>query len=106
VAIDYEDQLAAVRRAGLLAQGEFWNDVRAYSIKMIGQPGVPIPARRITNYWLTTGSEAEDSELRRIVSLEIDETSSHFNRTGGHSPSVLKLDCATPAQEQTASAQR
>src|SRR5262249_41892445 len=39
----YAEQLAAVRRAGLSAQSEFWNDVRAHSISMIGAPGVRIP---------------------------------------------------------------
>jgi hypothetical protein len=31
---------------------------------------------RTSNFWVTTGSEAEDREMRRIVSLEIDEDSS------------------------------
>jgi len=73
IALDYGDQLAAVRRAGGSAESEFWNDVRVYSISTIGAPGVPIPVHRTSSYWVTTGSEAEDRELRRVVSLEIDE---------------------------------
>ena len=106
IAADYADQLAALRQAGVSAQTEFWNDVRAYSISMIGAPGVPIPGRRTSNYWVTTGSEAEDHELHRIVPLEIDEASSQLIRTGGYSPSALKPDCRTAPQELTAKAER
>lgn len=95
IAVDYADEWAAVRQAGVSAQTEFWNDVRAYSISMIGAPGVPIPGRRTNNYWMTTGSEAEDRELRRLVSLEIDETSSQLIRNGEYSPPALNPDCRT-----------
>lgn len=106
IAVDYADQLAAVGQARVSAQSEFWNDVRAYSISMIGAPGVPIPGRRTSKYWVTTGSEAEDGELRRIVSLEIDAASSQLIRTGEYSPSALKPDCRTAPQELTAKAER
>jgi hypothetical protein len=106
IAADYADQLAALRQAGVSAQTEFWNDVRAYSISMIGAPGVPIPGRRTSKNWVTTGSEAEDHELRRIVPLEIDEASSQLIRTGRYSPSALKPDCRTAPQELTAKAER
>lgn len=106
IAVDYGDQLASVIRAGVSAESGFWNDVRVYSISMIGAAGVPIPVHRTSNYWGTTGSEAEDRELRRIVSLEIDEATSHLLPTSGHSPSALKPDCRTAAQQSTALAQR
>ncbi len=99
IAVDYADQLATVRQAGASAQSEFWKDVRVYSISMIGAPGVPIPVHRTSKYWVTTGSEADDSELRRIVPLEIDEASSQLIRTGGYSPSALTPDCRTEAQD-------
>jgi hypothetical protein len=79
IAVDYAHQLAAVRQAGVSAQSKFWNDVRAYSVSMIGAPGVPIPGRRTSKYWVTTGSAAEDLELRRIVSFEIDEASAQLS---------------------------
>ena len=94
IAVDYGDQLAAVRRAGVSAESEFWNDVRVHSISMIGAPGVPIPVHRTSNYWVTTGSEAEDRELRRVLSLEIDEALP----TSGYSPSASRPDCRTAAQ--------
>ena len=50
-----------------LAESEFWNDVSMYSISMIGAPGVPIPVHRTSSHSVTTGSEAEDRELRRVV---------------------------------------
>ena len=81
IAADYADQFAAVRQAGTYPQSEFWNDLRAYSTSMIGASGVPIPGHRSSKYRLTTGSAAEDSELRRIVSVEIDEASSQIIRT-------------------------
>ena len=64
------------------AQSSFWNDARLYSISMIGAPGVPIPAHRTSKYSVTTGSEAEDRELRRMVSLEIDESRSQLVSDG------------------------
>lgn len=99
ITVDFADQLAAVRRAGVSAENEFWNDVRVYSISMIGAPGAPIPVHRTSNYWMTTGSEAEDRELRRLVSLEIDDVSSQQIPTGGYSSSPLKIVClpADPA---------
>jgi hypothetical protein len=106
IAVDYADQLAAVIQAGVSAQSEFWNDVRAYSISMIGAPGVPIPGRRTGKYWVTTGSEAQDRELRRIVALEIDESSSQLIRTGGYSPSAVRPDCRTAPQRLTTKAER
>ena len=87
IALDYGDELAAVRRAGVSAESEFWNDVSVYSISMIAAPGVPIPVHRTSNYWVTTGSEADDRELRRVVSLEIDEVTSRLLPTSGYSPS-------------------
>ena len=97
IAVDYADQFAAVKQAGGSAQIEFWYDVHVYSISMIGAAGVPIPVHRTSNYWVTTGSEEEDRELRRVVSLEIDEVASQF-LTSGYSPSALKPDCRTAAQ--------
>jgi hypothetical protein len=75
ISADYADQLAAVKQTGMSAESGFWNDVREYSISMIG-PGVPIPVHRTSNYWVTTRSKAEDRDLRGIVLLEIDEASS------------------------------
>jgi hypothetical protein len=75
ISVDYVNQLAAVRGARVFAKRAFWNDVRAHAISMIGAPGVPIPGRETSKYSVTTGSEAEDRELRRIVSVEIDERS-------------------------------
>jgi hypothetical protein len=74
--------------------------------RKIGPPVVPIPVRRTSSYRVTTGSVAEDSELRRIVSLEIDEATSQLLPTSGDSASVLKPDCRTAAQQPTAVAQR
>jgi hypothetical protein len=90
IAADYVDQLVAVKEVGMPAQSAFWNDVREYSIRMIGPPGVPIPVHRTSNYWVTTDSEAEDHDLRRIVSLEIDEASSQLLPTGQYSPLALR----------------
>ena len=39
IALDFGDQLAAARRAGVSAENEFWNDVRMCSISMIGASG-------------------------------------------------------------------
>jgi len=94
IAIDYRNELAA-KQAGMSAQSGFWNDVRAHSIRMIGAPGAPI--HRTTKYWVTTGSDAEDRELRQIVSLEIDEASSQLIPAGEYSPSTLKPDCRNVA---------
>jgi hypothetical protein len=105
IAAEYADQLAAVKQAGISAQSGFWNDVREYSVGMIGAPGVPIPVHRTSNYWVTTGSEAEDRELRRIVSLEIDEASSQSVHSGEYSPSVLNPECRDGSQERNAKAQ-
>ena len=105
VAVDYADQLAALNQAGVCAQNGFWNDVRVYSMSMIGTLGVPIPAHRTSNYSVTTGSEAEDRELRRIVSLEIDEVSSQLIPTGEYSPSALSPECHYAGQKPTAKAQ-
>ncbi|MBV8050395.1 MAG: hypothetical protein JOZ80_04355 [Acidobacteriaceae bacterium] len=101
-AVDYAQQLTAVRKVRVSAQTEFWSDVRAYSISMVGSPGVPIPGRRLGKYSVTTGSETGDRELRRIVSLEIDESRSKLNRTTEDSFSALESDCQTAAQELTA----
>jgi len=98
LAIDFAEQLATAKQAGLSAESAFWNDVGAYSISMIGPPGVPIPLHRTSNYWVTTGSEAEDQELRRIVSVEIDEASSHLNPTSDYSPLVLNPECRNAGQ--------
>lgn len=105
IAVDYADQLAAVKQAGVFAQPEFWNEVRAYSISMIGAPGEPIPGRRASKYWVTTGSELNDRELRRTVSLEIAEASSQLIRTGGYFPSAL-TGCRTAPQELISNAER
>jgi hypothetical protein len=105
VAVDYADELAVVNQAGVSAQSGFWNDVRVYSISMIGTLGIPIPVHRTSNYSVTTGSEAEDRELRRIVSLEIDEMSSQLIPTGEYSPSALSPECHNPGQKPTAKAQ-
>ena len=100
IAAGYATQLAEVNQAGMRAESGFWKDMHEYSIGMIGPPGVPIPVHRNSNYWVTTGSEAEDRELRRIVSLEIDEAS-----TGEYSPLALNPQCRTAGQEPTAKAQ-
>jgi hypothetical protein len=105
IADDYADQLAAVKQAGASTQSEFWNDVREHSIGMIGPPGVPIPVHQASNYWMTTGSEAEDRELRRIVSLEIDEANSQLIRAGEYSPLALNLGCRNAGEERTATDQ-
>lgn len=105
IAVDYGDQLAAVRRAGVSAESDFWNDVREYSISMIGAPGVPIPVHQASSYWVTTGSEAEDRELRRAVSLEIDEATAELVLSG-FSPLALNPECQTTGHEPTAKAQR
>jgi hypothetical protein len=105
IAVEYADQLATAKQAGLSAESAFWNDLRAYSINMIGPPGVPIPLHRTSNYWVTTGSEADDRDLRRIVSLEIDEASSQLNPTSEYSPLALNPDCQEASQERTAQAQ-
>lgn len=105
IAADYADQLGAVKQAGMFVPTGFWNDVREYSISMIGAPGVPIPIHRTSNYWVTTGSQAEDRELQRLVSLEIDNASSQL-MTGGNSPLALKPDCLPAAHEQAVKAQR
>ena len=105
IAADYADQLAAVKQTGLSAQRGFWKDVREYSIRMIGQPGVPIPIHQTSNYWITTGSEADDRDLRRTVAVEIDEASSQLIRTGEYSPSPLTVECRNADQEQTAKSQ-
>jgi hypothetical protein len=102
----YAGQMATVTRAGVSPQSEFWNDVRAYSIGMIGAPGVVIPGRKTSEYWVTTGSESEDRELRRIVSLEIDEARSQLIRTAGYSPSAIDGNCRTAPQELTTQAER
>jgi hypothetical protein len=104
LAVDYRNQLAAIGRAGVSAKSEFWREVRAYSIHMIGPPGVPIPVHRSSNYWVTTGSEAEDQELRRIVSLEIDEAGSHLIPTSEYSPSAANPECRA-GEEPIANAQ-
>jgi hypothetical protein len=78
IATDYADQLTAVKKTGMSTQNGFWNDVREYSIGMIGPPGVPIPLHRTGKYRVTTGSEAEDRDLRRMVLLEIDEATSQL----------------------------
>jgi hypothetical protein len=106
IALDYGDQLALVKRAGVSAESEFWNDVRVYSISMIAPPGAPIPGHRTGNYWVTTGSEAGDRELRRLVSLEIDDVSSQLTLTGGYSSSTLNTGCLPADQEPTIKAQR
>jgi len=106
IALDYGDQLAVVKRAGVSAESEFWNDVRVHSIGMIAAPGAPIPGHRTGNYWVTTGSEAGDRELRRLVWLEIDDVSSQLTLTGGYSFSTLNTDCLSGDQEPTVKAQR
>lgn len=98
IAADYAVQLGALKQAGMSVQTGFWNDVREYSINMIGAPGVPIPIHRTSKYWVTTGSEAEDHELRRIVSLEIDEARSQ-------SVSAPNAECGDAGQGPTANAQ-
>ena len=106
IALGYGDQLAAVKRAGVSAESEFWNDVRVYSISMIAAPGAPIPGHRTGNYRVTTGSEAGDRELRRLVSLEIDDVSSQLVLTGGYSSSALNTTCLPADQEPIVKAQR
>src|SRR5215469_11242546 len=98
MAADYGDELSTVKRAEASTESRFWNDVRAHSINMIGSPGVPIPVHRTSKYWVTTGSDAEDRELRRIVSLEIDEASSQLIQRGGLSPKRLTPECPPNAE--------
>jgi hypothetical protein len=106
IAIDFRDELAASKQAGVSAQSEFWSDVRAYATGMIGAPGVPIPVHRTSKYRVMTGSEAEDGELRRLVSLEIDSVSSQLILTDGYSPSALKTGCLAAGQDTIIKAQR
>jgi hypothetical protein len=106
IALDFGDQLTAFRHAGVSAESEFWNEVRAHAISMIGAPGAPIPTHRTANYWVTTGSEAEDRELRRLVSLEIDNVSSQLTLTSGYSSSPLETDCLPADPGPTVKAQR
>jgi hypothetical protein len=101
IATQYVDQLAAMKQAEMPAQSGFWNDVRERSIRMIAPPGVPISVHRTSKYWITTGSEVEDQELRRIVSLEIDEASSQLVSTGEYSPLALNVECTNAGQERT-----
>ena len=106
IALDYGDQLAVVKRAGVFAESEFWNDVRVYSMSIIAAPGTPVPGHRTGNYWVTTGSEGGDRELRRLVSLEIDDVSSQLTLTGGYSSLALNISCLPADQEPIAKAQR
>lgn len=106
ILLAYAGHLAAVKQAGVSTQSEFWNDVRAYSISMIGPPGAPIPGRETSKYWVTTGSAAEDRDLRRIVSLEIDQARSQMIRTAGRSPSAINSNCRPAPQELTAQAEQ
>jgi hypothetical protein len=85
IAAAYADQLAAAKQAGMSALSRFWNDVREYSIRMIGSPGVPIPVQQTGNYWVTTGSEEEDRDLRGIVSVDMMKPV-QLVRTGEYSP--------------------
>ena len=105
IAATYADQLAAAKQAGMSVQSRLWNDVREYSIRMIGSPGVPIPVHQTGNYWVTTGFEEEDRDLRGIVSAEIDEANSQLVRSGEYSPLALKLECRNASQEPAAKAQ-
>jgi hypothetical protein len=104
MSVEYADQLAALKQAGVSSDSEFWNDVRAHSISMIGGLGVSIPDRPTSKYSLTTGSEAEDRELRRIVSLEIDETRSQLIWITGYSASAVEPNCRTASQTLTTQA--
>jgi len=106
ISADYTDQLVALRRAGVSARSEFWNDVRAYSVRMIGGSGVKIPGRQISKYSMTTGSDAADRDLRRIVSLEIDESRSDLMQTGTYSVSASDLGCQAQQESLTAIATR
>jgi len=106
IALDFGDQLTAFRPAGVSVESEFWNDVRAHAISMIGAPGAPIPTHRTANYRVTTGSEAEDRELRRLVSVEIDHVSSPLILTGGYSSSPWKTGCLAADPDPTVKAQR
>ena len=99
IAGDYADEFSALKRARLSPQGEFWNDVRMYSIKMIGAPGVPIPVHRTSMYWITTGSDAGDGELRRIVSLEIDEATSQLADETDNAPSAFIQYCGHSTEQ-------
>ena len=101
IATQYVDHLAAMKHAEMPAQSGFWNDVRECSIRMITPQGVRIPVHRTGKYWITTGSEVEDQELRRIVSLEIDEASSQLVSTGEYSPLALNVECPNAGQERT-----
>ena len=93
IAVDYVHQLATVKRARVSSESGFWNDVRDYSTRMIGPTGVSVPVHRTSSYRVTTGSDAEDHELLRILMLEIDETRSHLLPTVEHSPVGLAAEC-------------
>ena len=93
IAIDYVQQLATVKRAGVSSESAFWNDVRDYSTRMIGSTGVSVPVHQASNYRVTTGSDAEDHELLRILMLEIDEARSQLLPTAEHSPVGLAPEC-------------
>lgn len=91
----------AFTQFGVSGESAVWKDIRVHSISMIGLPGVPIPLHRTTNYRVTTGSEAKDRELRRMVSLEINEATSPLVPIDEDSPSALRPSFPTLAREPT-----
>lgn len=106
IAADYEDELSKVRRAEPSTDSGFWNDVRAHSINMLGAQGVPIPVHRTSKYWMTTGSDAEDRELRRLVLLEIDEASSQLLQRGELASKGSEQEYAAPPDGPIVNARR
>jgi hypothetical protein len=106
IVVDYAHQLAIVKQAGVSPHNGFWNDVRMHSISMIGPPGIPIPFHRTSKYWMTTGSDTGDRDLRRIVLVEIDEASSQLTRRDGNLALLATLGCRTAVQEPNLRAQR
>jgi hypothetical protein len=93
IALDYVQQLATVKRAGVSSESGFWNDVLDYSTRMIGSTGVSVPVHQTSNYRVTTGSDAEDHELLGILTLQIDEARYQLLPTAEHSPGGLPPEC-------------
>jgi hypothetical protein len=76
----YNSQLSMLKQSSSISANRlFWSDVRVYSSQVMGNPGVPIPRNHVSTYWITTGSKAEDDELRGLVSLQLDEAEQNWD---------------------------
>ena len=91
---DYSARLSMLKQSGISDKSGFWVDMRAYSSQMIGKPGVPIPGHRVSTYWITAGSKAEDDELRRLVALQLDEATTEVGQVDVQRPQ----DCLAPSR--------